>query len=59
MEPMIIGADPHPIKEGDSLIFFDFREDSIRQIASSFILKNFDKFPVTHYEDLFFATMTQ
>ena len=41
IEPMILGPNPEPIKNGDALIFFDFREDSIKQIASAFILNNF------------------
>jgi 2,3-bisphosphoglycerate-independent phosphoglycerate mutase len=46
------------VKDGDSLVFFNYREDSIRQIASAFILKDFDKFPVVQFNDLFIATMT-
>ncbi|MDR3582363.1 MAG: 2,3-bisphosphoglycerate-independent phosphoglycerate mutase [Candidatus Pacebacteria bacterium] len=46
------------IKDGDSLFFFNYREDSIQQLASAFILPDFDKFAVTHYKDLFVATMT-
>ncbi len=52
-------ADDKKIKDGDSLIFFNYREDSIRQIASSFITKPFDKFATTlPFNDLFIATMT-
>jgi len=46
------------IKDGDAVIFFNYREDSIRQLASSFILKNFDKFPVVAFQNLFIATMS-
>ena len=35
------------VKDGDTLIFFNFREDSIRQIAESFASKNFSRFPRT------------
>jgi len=58
VEPLIIGPNAHPIRDGDALIFFDFREDSIRQIASAFILKGFDKFKVLEFKNLFVATMT-
>ncbi len=54
--PIAIG---HPIVDGDALVFCDFREDSIRQIAASFIEKDFDKFPVKKFENLFVATMTE
>jgi 2,3-bisphosphoglycerate-independent phosphoglycerate mutase len=47
------------IKDGDSLFFFNFREDSIRQIAESFIEKNFNRFPVKSFSNLFIATITR
>ena len=47
------------IKDEESVIFFNFREDSIRQIAESFIIKNFDKFPTKKFQNLYVATMTQ
>lgn len=46
------------VKDGDSLFFFNYREDSIQQLASAFILPDFNKFPVTPCKDLFVATMT-
>ena len=46
------------IKDGDAVVFFNYREDSIRQIASSFISKDFDKFPVLNFQNLYIATMT-
>ncbi len=56
--PMMLREDGF-IKDGDSLVFFNFREDSIRQIAESFILKDFDKFPRKNFKDLYVATMTK
>lgn len=58
IEPMIVGSEPHPIRDGDALIFFDFREDSIRQISGSFILDNFEHFPVKKFKNMYVATMT-
>ena len=46
------------ITDGDAVVFFNYREDSIRQIASSFIIKDFDKFPVLDFQNLYIATMT-
>ncbi len=46
------------IKDGDSLIFFNYREDSIRQLAESFILKDFNDFPTIKFRDLKVVTMT-
>jgi len=60
IEPALIGE---PIKDNDALIFFDFREDSIRQIAAPFCLPNFSNFPSagwrTNFKNLYIATMTQ
>ena len=47
------------VKNDDAVIFFNFREDSARQLTKAFILENFDKFPVKHINNLFFCTMTQ
>lgn len=47
-----------PLADGDALIFFNFREDSIRQLAESFISKEFDKFARKEFPNLFIATLT-
>jgi len=60
------------IKDGDALIFFNFREDRIRQLAAAFInpirnfedtsngaSKNFSNFPVKQFKNLYIATMTE
>lgn len=57
--PALVGAEPHPIQSGDALVFFDFREDSIRQLAGSFILDDFKEFPRAPLTNLFVSTMTQ
>jgi len=54
----IFGPQAHPISENDSLIFIDFREDSIRQLASAFILPDFDKFKTVGFKNVLVATMT-
>jgi 2,3-bisphosphoglycerate-independent phosphoglycerate mutase len=51
-------ADDKKIQDGDAVVFFNYREDSIRQLASAFIVKNFDKFPVMTFKDLYLATMS-
>jgi 2,3-bisphosphoglycerate-independent phosphoglycerate mutase len=56
--PPIRFSDEKKVQDGDALIFFNYREDSIRQLASSFILKNFDKFAVLPFQNLFIATMS-
>lgn len=58
IEPRTI--DPEAvIQNNDSLIFFDFREDGIRQISSAFILKDFAEFPVKKFSNLYIGTMTR
>ncbi len=47
------------IKDGDALIFFNFREDSMRQLTRSFIEKDFSIFPVEKFDNLFVVAMTQ
>lgn len=63
MEPaVIIREDGKPegvIKENDSLIFFNFREDRARQITKAFVLPGFMKFKVEKFRNLEFVAMTQ
>ena len=56
--PPIRFSDDKKIADGDSLIFFNYREDSIRQLASSFIRKDFDKFATLPFQNLYIATMS-
>lgn len=51
-------ADDKKIQDGDALFFFNYREDSIRQLASSFITKPFDKFATLDFRNLYVATMS-
>lgn len=59
IEPHLIGPENNGIKDGDALIFFDFREDSVRQIIKAFIDPEFNYFPVKKFANLFIATMTE
>lgn len=47
------------ISEYDSLLFFNFREDSMRQITKSFIEKNFSYFPRKELIGLQITTLTK
>ncbi len=58
LPPLRVASDKS-IQENDAVIFFNFREDSIRQIAESFIIKDFDKFPVKNFVNLFVTIMTR
>ncbi len=47
------------IQNGDAVIFWNFREDSARELTQSFIDKDFDKFKRAYLTDLVFVTMTE
>ncbi|MFY9463121.1 MAG: 2,3-bisphosphoglycerate-independent phosphoglycerate mutase [Candidatus Sungiibacteriota bacterium] len=53
------GTPPVLIQAGDALLFFNFREDSMREITRAFVEDGFDKFPREKIADLFVATMTE
>lgn len=57
IEPAIIT--PNTIKDNDAVIFFNFREDSARQLTSAFIEEKFLHFPRKKVGNLFFVAMTQ
>jgi 2,3-bisphosphoglycerate-independent phosphoglycerate mutase len=47
------------IREGDSIICFNFRADRVRQITRAFVLQNFDGFAREALRDLLYVTMTE
>lgn len=47
------------IGEGDAVIFFNFREDSARQLTRAFVSADFSGFPRSPVANLYFATMTR
>jgi 2,3-bisphosphoglycerate-independent phosphoglycerate mutase len=58
----ITGADGQPIgtvKDGDSVIFFNFRGDRPRELTRAFIDEGFDGFDRGPKLDIFYATMTE
>lgn len=59
ISPALAKASPElRIKDNDAVIFFNFREDSMRQLAHSFIDKEFNKFPRKNLSNVVFVTMT-
>lgn len=59
VEPAVIGEDGEgTIRSGDALMFMNFREDSMRQLADAFVREQFDHFSHIPIEDLFLVTMT-
>jgi 2,3-bisphosphoglycerate-independent phosphoglycerate mutase len=59
VEPVLIGPENRGIKDNDAVIFFNFREDRIRQITAAFVDKQFKNFPVKSFSNLYVATMTK
>ncbi len=48
----------HTVKNGDSIIFFNFRPDRARQITAAFTQPDFDGFERKVFDNLFYVTMT-
>lgn len=62
IEPAVIAENEKPlglIKDNDSVIFFNFREDRARQLTKAFVLPGFDKFKRAKRLNLEFVTMTE
>lgn len=53
------GGSIRPIRDGDAVIFFNFRPDRARQLTHAFVTKGFTSFPTTPYADLAFVTMSE
>ena len=47
------------IQEGDALVFLNFREDSMRELAHAFVDEDFQAFPRAKVSDLLVVTMTE
>ncbi len=60
--PTVITKNGQPvamIKEGDAVIFYNFRPDRARELTKAFVLPGFNKFERTYIQNLFFVTMTE
>jgi 2,3-bisphosphoglycerate-independent phosphoglycerate mutase len=56
--PTIIGQ-ARPVRDGDAVIFFNFRPDRARQLTLAFSRADFDHFTTHRFDGLIFATMTR
>lgn len=59
LEPMLVGEEKLGVHDNDAVIFFNFREDSMRQIVKAFAVDDFQEFPVKKFKNLYIATMTR
>lgn len=58
IEPSVIDKNGM-IKDGDSVIFFNFRADRMRQIVESFVTENFSNFTIPKNPSIYITTMTE
>lgn len=57
--PVGVGDNQKAIAENDSVFFFNFREDRLRQISEAFVNPYFTSFAAVKYANVLFASMTQ
>jgi len=59
--PPLIFACPQPprIRDGDTVLFFNFRADRARQLSQAFLFRDFDGFDRESWPQVHFATLTQ
>lgn len=58
IEPVRL-ADFEPIKDGDSVIYFNYRTDRARELTEAFTQENFKEFKVKKFKNLRFTTFTE
>ncbi|MBQ8468195.1 MAG: 2,3-bisphosphoglycerate-independent phosphoglycerate mutase [Clostridia bacterium] len=58
VEPSII-VENALIRDGDGVIFFNYRTDRAREITNALSQKNFDKFDHEHFKNLAYCCMTE
>src|ERR1700720_620137 len=60
MPPLIFSqANEQRIRDGDTVLFFNFRADRARQLSQAFLFKEFDCFDRESWPQVHFVTMTQ
>jgi 2,3-bisphosphoglycerate-independent phosphoglycerate mutase len=60
MPPLIFSrANEQRVRDGDSVLFFNFRADRARQLSQAFLLKDFDGFDREVWPQVHFVTLTQ
>src|SRR5256886_8761644 len=60
MPPLIFSyADEQRVRDGDSVLFFNFRADRARQLSQAFLLKDFDGFDREVWPQVHFVSLTQ
>ncbi|HCM52775.1 TPA: 2,3-bisphosphoglycerate-independent phosphoglycerate mutase [Candidatus Wolfebacteria bacterium] len=57
--PTLVGATARPIQDNDSVIFFNFREDRMKQIVRSFTDPTFKEFPTKQFANILFSSFIE
>ncbi len=57
--PPTITDDAGFVKDSDALVFFNFREDSMRQLAEAFVNNDFNIFERKEFNNLYVASLTK
>jgi len=60
MPPLIFGfANERRVRDGDTVLFFNFRADRARQLSQAFLFKDFDCFDREFWPQVHFLSLTQ
>src|SRR5437016_10195935 len=60
MPPLIFSyANEERVRDGDTVLFFNFRADRARQLSQAFLLKDFDGFDREVWPQIHFVSLTQ
>jgi 2,3-bisphosphoglycerate-independent phosphoglycerate mutase len=60
MPPLIFGfANERRVRDGDTVLFFNFRADRARQVSQAFLFKDFDCFDREFWPQVHFTSLTQ
>lgn len=59
IRPFAVRGNERPIRDNDTVIFFNFREDRIRQLLRAFVDTSFSEFKTEALKNLFVLTMTR
>src|SRR5438094_4754824 len=60
MPPLVFShANEQRVRDGDFVLFFNFRHDRARQLSQAFLVKNFDGFDREVWPQVEFVTLTQ
>lgn len=57
--PTLVGQTARPIQDNDAVIFFNFREDRMKQLVKAFTVSDFAEFPIKHFSNVHFCSFIE